>query len=1222
MLAQTKDDGTKKEVNQQVPIAVRRANEQDQIGLPKEQLVPGSATLAKHPLGYRVTENDKENFFESYQKNYVRLRAYPNKTIDPLLREKAYQHLLGMTSELKLHHLGPGLQSNIDKLLLSRRASKELLSGCTWVSVGPTNINGRVTNIAVDSNNGQRIFVTSVGGIWRSNDGGRRWQRVSEDFLSGVSGVFASVALNPGNSGEVYAGAGDPNYHKASDGNGIWFSPNGGDPGSWTKISETTLDGMVIYRIRIDPALPNDLYVATSGGVYLGTHSGGAFNFNQIAGFDAWTTDVAVDFSSVPRKIYAGVKAPSATFDRGIWRYDGTRWEKKDSGIPTQNSATLALALAASSPKTVYAKVENGLDGTLQGVYKTTTGGEPPALGSDAWATLANGMLMNDSLFNTGGYSWYNSILEVDPNDPDRVYGGGMDLFRSLNGGSDWEIISGGADPTYQQFVHADHHAVAFDPTNSKRLFVGDDGGVFKSTDTSIPTWHWIDISHGMVITQFYHVTGQHLTGSMIAGGSQDNGTEISFGNRTWYQPGGCDGSDVAIDAINGDTLYANCNGGLYELANPVPATAGGGSKINWNLPVQTEASAPLVTDPGRPRAALMAGQVMVGKEKRQILLKTTDAVNWLASSPLLASGDAITFISIAPSSDFQTYYVGIVNEDKSRATIWVTRDGGVKWMKNAVGIPNLDPAGAAIDKLNPDRAVAVFGGTGGVYVTTNGGANWSSVSGSGATALPNIWISGVVFDPSDRNSAFVSSGMGVYKGTITWGSKPSALWLPFRDGLTDGIDVNSIWVNTTTHNLMIGTMGHGAYERDINRNSSCSSTMLVVRDNVYDRGSTPSPYGVADAEHPIPDVPHPGFYKPNDTPQGKVYWWDSPDIRIDVPSLDPPANSIENADHVEVESCPVQVSPCPPGTVLDSSPEVDQAAKVYVQVANRGVHASSNVKVIALYTHATTRLPNLPIDFWTTTFPRASSSCGPLSAGDWHLVDEKQPCKTIPAVNAESPEVAQFNWSAPGRDAGPSCIITIVESEDDPIPESVRSTNELRPNKLIPRYRHMAARNMHIISAATPNSRINTVETLRIPNPTKLRLPIDLLISNPNANLGTTIQLMLPPETLRYLKIEKLHSVPLKLAPEQTAVASQLGKTTGFAMQLVGSEGAVRNLVLEPGQMVEVGLLLESGQTARPGTSSRVTVITASKNQIIGGNTFILRVPAEANSVSEPVKK
>src|SRR5439155_633772 len=82
-----------------------------------------------------------------------------------------------------------------------------------------------------------------------------------------------------------------------------------------------------------------------------------------------------------------------------------------------------------------------------------------------------------------------------------------------------------------------------------------------------------------------YRLTAQQANANLTAGGSQDNGTEVTFGNRTWYQPGGCDGRDVAVDAANASTLYANCNGGLYEFANPVPGTAGGGATITSSVP-------------------------------------------------------------------------------------------------------------------------------------------------------------------------------------------------------------------------------------------------------------------------------------------------------------------------------------------------------------------------------------------------------------------------------------------------------------------------------------------------------------------------------------------------------------------------------------------------------------------------------------------------------------
>src|SRR5207248_1290244 len=217
---------------------------------------------------------------------------------------------------------------------------------------------------------------------------------------------------------------------------------------------------------------------------------------------------------------------------------------KRDSGIPTTTGRTIALALAASSPSTLYAKVENGTNGRLLGVYKTTTGGEPPS-GGNAWSILATASIMDDSIFGGGsGYSWYNSILEVDPANANVVYGGGLNIYRSTDGGANWSSVSGGADASFPIFVHADHHAVAFDPTDSKIVLVGNDGGIWRSTDTTAATWHWNDISHGMVVTEFYRLTSQQATATILTGGSQDNGTEITFGNRTWYQFGGCDGAD------------------------------------------------------------------------------------------------------------------------------------------------------------------------------------------------------------------------------------------------------------------------------------------------------------------------------------------------------------------------------------------------------------------------------------------------------------------------------------------------------------------------------------------------------------------------------------------------------------------------------------------------------------------------------------------------------
>lgn len=1172
-----------------------------------ERILPGSATRIKQPLGYAVAEETtRENFQQFYEENYIRPRAYPEKQIDPHIRTRAYEQLQSQRRELKLRHIGPGWLNRPERRPGEQAPGQTGPGGCAWSSLGPTNINGRVTAIAVDPTNSQRLFVTSVGGIWRSVDGGRRWQRVSDDFLSTV---FASVVVNPANPVEVFAGAGDPDYASPpSAASGVWRSGTNGDPGSWTKISGTTLDAAVIYRVYVDPNLPNNLYVSASTGVYLGTRSGASFSFTRIGSFDAWANDLAIDFSANPRLLYAGVRSASATFTRGVWKYDGTSWQKRDSGIPTTSSRTIALAIAPSNTKTLYAKVENGSNGKLQGVYKTTTGGEPPSGGGNAWSALSSGSVMDDSIFpgGTSGYSWYNSVLAVDPSDAKIVYGGGLNIYRTLDGGTTWTSVSGGADATYPQYVHADHHAVAFNVSNPKIVYVGDDGGIFRSSDTSLPVWHWQDISHGMVMTEFYHTTSQQTAASLMAGGSQDNGTEITFGNRTWYQPGGCDGSDVAVDAMNGDTLYANCNGGLYELANPVPGTPGGGSTITWALPASTTPASPVVSDPGTARAGLMAGVVTSGTAKNQVLLKTTDGVNWTAASPQLPAGQSITFVAIAPSSSFQTYYVGIAGGGTT--TIWSTSNGGTNWNTSAQGLANLYPTSAAVDYTNPARAIATFGGTGAVYLTTDTGAHWTAITGSGANALPSVWSTGVVIDPSDPNTVYVSTGVGVFHGVITAGPPATASWTPFDEGLADGLDINNIWINRANSLLMIGTMGHGAYWRSVKSGGTCGATMLLVRDNVFDTGNSPSPNGVPDAEHPIVDTAHPGFYKPDDTPTGELYWWMSADVRIDVPTADPPANTIASADSVEVTGCPIEVSPCPPGTILDSNPRRGQSAKVYVQVSNRGIQPASNTRVIALWADATTGLPLLPNDFWTTTFPANSGTCGPLSSTSaWHLVNPAQACRTIPVVNPEYPETAEFDWTVPVGAADHSCMLVITESADDPLDANVRSSNELRPWVLVPNNRQIALRNLHVISSSSPMQRIRVLQKIRIPNPLPERISIDLLIANPNASRGTAVQLLLPETSA--LRLESMQRAP-KLGSAEIAEATREKVPRAQVLKVQGQNAIARGLQLNPGETIEAGLLLDSGPKVVAGTATRVTIVARHGDTVLGGSTYILRIP------------
>jgi hypothetical protein len=1175
-----------------------------QVPHPNERLVPGRAVLVKHPVARDENlEDEREgNFAEMRRENFILPRAWPAQEIDPARRLRAYDDLRAIRASRGLRHIttewrafgpagpgggpgggGPGAPGGMDA------------GGCAWTSAGPTNINGRVTNIAVDPTDRNRIFVTTVGGIWRSLDRGRRWQRVSDEFLAAE---LASIAINPDNPAEVFVGGGDPNYHGASGatGIGIWRSTTGGNPGTWSKVSPAELDNRVIYRLRIDPDGTNDVYAATSAGVYVGTHSGATMSWARLGGFDSWTNDIAVDFSGTPRKVYAGVRTNGATFERGIWKWDGTSWNRRDTGVPMTSSRTINLALAQSHPNTLYAKVEADT-GHLQGLYKTTTGGT-------SWSALPAASVLDDSGWGTFWYSWYNSVIEVDPSNRDIVYAGGLSLFRTTNGGTSWDNVSGGADAAWPQSIHADQHAVAFDPVNPKIVYSGNDGGIDTTSDTSLATWRWLDISHGMLVTEFYRMTTQLAAATLIAGGSQDNGTEMSFGNRTWYNPGGCDGADVAVDSANSDTLYANCNGGLYELANPVPGTPGGGTAITWVSPPGLGPAPPVITNPTAPAGGALA--TAGGGCNPVQIMKTTDGVNW-SSIATLPAGARVNFITAAPGTSFQHYYIGMIYFPPSLTAcpgfvgtpftpvVWRTTTGGGPWSTASSGVPNGWLMNAVVDPANPSRAFLIAGNAG-VALTTDGGANWIPVTGT----LPSgsYLVDGAI-DPTDPNTLYLATSVGVFKGALTTGGgTASAVWTPFDEGLPDGLNITDMSVNPATQVLTVSSMGHAAYHRDVRPGITCPARMLVVRDNVFDRGVEPSPSSVPDSEHPIPDPLRPGFYKPDDTPGGRLYWWTSSDIRIDVPDADPPKNQLAEVDHVELETCPVELPDCPVDTLLDSQPRRGRAARGYVQVANRGLNAITNVRVIALYTDATTGLPLLPANFWSTTFP-ASGPCGALDTSTgWNVVDSAMPCKTIPLVNPNMPEVVRFDWNVPVSAAEHSCFLTIVEAVDDPLDPAVRSTNERRLWVLVPENRQIGLRNLHVVDpppVPLPGP-WEWAEVVLIPNPGPDPF-VDLAFSA--VGLGDDVRVILP--TVAGVLTQDMGRARIDPTRKELELARANKLDPAATFTVSGGTGTMR-VSIPPGETWRIVL------SARTDQAARLSVVASQGGTVLGGSTYILR--------------
>lgn len=1047
------------------------------------------------------------NFEEFYQQQYVLPRAFPSSNINSVQRSAAFQQLGNIRSQLGLPHVGaqwlnaagpqdctpncdegsdcfggqcfpfcssgefPCVGEGVESFSTPDGSCICVPVGgvtagpppglCGWASVGPTNIHGRVTGLSVDPTNDARVFSSSVGGVWRSVDGGRRWQRVSDDIIIGTASL---VAINPSVPSEVFAGIGEPDY-PGGGGGGLIRSTSGGDPGTWSDVSGTSLANALFFKLVFDPGATNTIYAATNAGVFTGTHTATGITWTQLGASFGSVDDLEIDFGASPPTIYAATEAGD------IRKWDGTNWNSRTSGIDTTSAARIALAMSASNTKVLYARVTS-TSGFLVGVYRTTTAAEQPE-GGVAWNldSAANAASLNDSSFGNGsGYAWWGNFLVADPRSSDVVYSGGVNLFKRTAAG--WTNVSTGTDATFPLGLHGDQHVVVLDPSNPDVVWVGNDGGINRSTPQSA-AWHWVSSAHGMVITENYQIATQQNFATLVTGGTQDNGTIVTYGNRTWYPSAGCDGSFVAVDPVNASTVYGSGNCGLYEVTQPVPYVSPGGSSIGIGVPADiANAEVPIVTDPSEAHVALVAGVrkdpasdggVLSGRA----LLKTTDGVTWTEILTLASGGFAGMFISpTAGTNGKKTYYVGV----NSGPSIFSSQDEGATWNESPTGLPStLSPNAIAIDWTNPSRAIAGFGGGAGglVALTTNSGGSWTTLTATAPSILPSSSVTGVAIDPNDPNTIYVSTSVGVFKGVLT-PSTNAVAFAPFDEGLPNGLDVNRIWIDKASSLMTIGSMGHGSFQRDITPGVTCPGAFLVARDNVYDRGTTPSLSGAPDPEHPIPDPTRPNFFMPNNTPGGSVYWWDSTDVRIDVPSIDDPAHVIASADNFEFESCPIEVSTgCPAGTMMDSNPVRGKLANAYVQVTNRGLSTASNTRVVALFADATLEVPPLPASFWTTTFPTGSTSCGTLDTSTgWNLVG----CATIPVVNPELPEVAQIPWNVPAAAASHSCMLTVVDSNDDPVPDATRGLFDT--SVLVPGDRHVAQRNLHVVDGpSTPGA-------------------------------------------------------------------------------------------------------------------------------------------------------
>jgi photosystem II stability/assembly factor-like uncharacterized protein len=624
----------------------------------------------------------------------------------------------------------------------------------------------------IDPTNESIMYAGSVsGGVWKTTNGGTTWVAMTDNQ---PNLIIDCLLLDPRNPNTIYAGTGEGyfNYDYLS-GIGILKTTDGGV--SWTTLTNFSpaLTMPFIYKMVMDPTSSSIIYAAAFGGVYKTTNSGASWSLLPILSQSEICTDLCINASN-GNILYAsfGLFASDGIYET---TNAGASWSRLSNGYPTDGFARTSICIVLNDPSVLYACLEDSVTSGTYAIEKTTDGGA-------SWSKVAT-PFDNDPLVNAtslGNQGWYNNVIEASFSDPNTVYTGGIDLFKSTNGGTSWDRISDGyVATTAPNYVHVDQHAIVLDPSNESTIYFGNDGGVFMSTDAGSS---FSSLNNGYVTAQFY--SGRiHPSQNVYFGGTQDNGTLESSGSTDWTEVYGGDGGATAIDHSNPNIFYTE-----YVYLTMLKSTDGGNS---WNscvkgIPSNSSGTtdrclffAPYVMDPSNS-STLVAGTYRVYRT-------TNAAASWTPISgnitgdpggPNAQGSDSSTISALAIAKSNSAYiYSGTTGSATAISYVYVTTNTGSTWT-NVTGsnMPNRWIKCIAVDPTNPNRVFVCFSGynantpgtPGHIFMTTDLGLSWTDVSNN----LPDIPVNAMLIDPGNTDNLLVGTDIGMfssYNGGTTW---------------------------------------------------------------------------------------------------------------------------------------------------------------------------------------------------------------------------------------------------------------------------------------------------------------------------------------------------------------------------------------------------------------------------------------------------------------------
>nr|WP_272881748.1 sialidase family protein [Fundidesulfovibrio soli] len=691
----------------------------------------------------------------------------------------------------------------------------------TWTSVGPGNVGGRTRALIIQANSPNIMYAGGVaGGVWKSVDSGASWTPQGDLF---ANLAVCSLVMDPTNPQVIYAGTGEGYFNAdAVRGAGLFKTTDGG--ATWTQLPSTTGSNFhYVNRLVVSPNDHNRIYAATRTGLWVSPDAGATWSRLYDASSVNGVTDLVVRTDTNPDTVVIAC----GIFTTATIRYSNDAGATWSSSYSEAGMDRTSLAIAPSSQNIVYALVSSNAGGNynsgMQAVLRSVDGGA-------SWATQVRNTsptkLNTTQLSNTvyafystcwGGSNvfwynqgWYDNVIAVDPVDPNRVWTGGIDLYRSDDQGQNWGLASSWwANSNAPYYVHADQHAIVFHPnyngTTNTTVFVGNDGGVFRSDTARAATnsnpcsttgnFVWTNLNNGYGVTQFYY-GAVYPGGATYFGGTQDNGTQrgsTAAGPNAWATLQGGDGGAVAVNPQNTQVLYAE-----YTNISITKSTNGGATFVDAYAGIADSFPfiAVFVMDPNAPDTLWTGGTK---------LWRTTNAAGiWTQASAVLPSG-RVSALAVF-KGDSNRVATGTSTGYVLTSTAALAATSATTWTGPKIVNGYISSVAYAPGLSSTLYATCSTFGQPHVLKSTDSGATWTNISGTGTGALPDVPALSVAPDPNNPNRLYVGTDIGVY---VT--NNGGTSWAVEHTGFANVTTANLV-IEPQSKRLFAFTHGRGAW--------------------------------------------------------------------------------------------------------------------------------------------------------------------------------------------------------------------------------------------------------------------------------------------------------------------------------------------------------------------------------------------------------------------------